>query len=266
MAHATPIQTQSNRPLGLMAALPQELQAVLDAMPDEQAQVLAGRRFWRGHWAGHEVVAVVSGIGKVAAATTATLLLQHFGVCGVVFCGVAGGLGPGVRVGDVVVPTTLLQHDMNAAPLFPTYQLPGYGTDQLGAHAPWQQGLLAAAQTVLAQLPQRLGAEAVERFQLTHARAHPGLLISGDRFVSTAAEAAALRTALPTALAVEMEGAAVAQVCHDFAAPFAALRTISDRADEHASTDFTQFVNAVASHYSADILATWLACQTPPLS
>ena len=68
---------------------------------------------------------------------------------------------------------------------------------------------------------------------------HEGLVISGDRFVSTAAESDALRAALPDALAVEMEGAALAQVCADFGRPFAVLRTISDRADDSAHVDFT---------------------------
>ena len=83
--------------------------------------------------------------------------------------------------------------------------------------------------------------------------------MSGDRFVSTAAESAALRRALPDALAVEMEGAAVAQVCHDYRVPFAAVRTISDRADDAAHADFLRFVAAVASRYSLAVIDAWLA-------
>ena len=79
-------------------------------------------------------------------------------------------------------------------------------------------------------------------------------MVSGDRFVATTAESAALRAALPDALAVEMEGAAVAQVCHDYAIPFAALRTISDRADDSAHVDFMRFIDQVASRYSAAVL------------
>ena len=78
-------------------------------------------------------------------------------------------------------------------------------------------------------------------------RLHQGLVISGDRFVATADESAALRAALPDALAVEMEGAAVAQVCADFGLPLAVLRVISDRADDSAHVDFLRFTDEVAS-------------------
>ena len=86
---------------------------------------------------------------------------------------------------------------------------------------------------------------------------HRGLVISGDRFVSAAAECSALRQVLPDALAVEMEGAALAQVCHDLGLPFAVLRTISDRADDSAHVDFTQFIQG-AAQASAAIVGRWL--------
>jgi adenosylhomocysteine nucleosidase len=240
--------------LGLMAALPQELQAVLDQMPDEHRETVAGRVFWPGHLQGCEVVAVVSGIGKVAAATTATVLLQRYGVDGIVFTGVAGGLGDGVAVGDVVVASTLLQHDMDASPLFPRHVVPGHGADRWATHAPWTQVLTDAAADVLGALEQHIGAEAMVRHGLLRPRAHQGLVISGDRFVCTSAESQALRQTLPDALAVEMEGAAVAQVCADFGVPFAAVRTISDRADDDAHRDFVTFVQDVASRYSAHMV------------
>ena len=102
-----------------------------------------------------------------------------------------------------------------------------------------------------------LGADAVAEFDLQAPRVHRGLIASGDRFVATSAESAALRAALPEALAVEMEGAAVAQVCRDFNVPFAALRTISDRADDAAHVDFMRFIDQVASRYSAAILQAY---------
>ena len=90
-------------------------------------------------------------------------------------------------------------------------------------------------------------------------RVHQGVLIAGDRFVATAAESQALRDALPAALAVDMESAAVAQVCHDFGIPFAAMRTVSDRADDSAHVDFNRFIAEVASVYTREILGTWLS-------
>ena len=78
--------------LALISALPEELQAVLDLLPDEQRTTLAGRAFWQGHLHGQAVVAVLSGIGKVAAATTTALLIERFQASRVVMTGVAGGL------------------------------------------------------------------------------------------------------------------------------------------------------------------------------
>ena len=237
-----------------MAAMPQELQAVLDLMPGEHRETVAGRTFWPGHLGGCEVVAVVSGIGKVAAATTATLLLQRFGVDGLLFTGVAGGLGADVKVGDMVVAQRFVQHDMDASPLFPRHEVPGYGQALFATHPGWTHALARASQHTLDQLATWLSPDTVAAFHLQGARVHQGLIASGDRFVATSAESTALRHSLPDALAVEMEGAAVAQVCHDFGVPFAAVRTVSDRADDSAHVDFGRFVADVASRYSAQVV------------
>jgi adenosylhomocysteine nucleosidase len=89
-------------------------------------------------------------------------------------------------------------------------------------------------------------------------KVHAGLVLSGDRFVSTSPESKALQQRLPKALAVEMEGAAVAQVCFDYGVPFGAVRTISDRADDSATHDFSRFIEEVAGRYSLALLGTWL--------
>lgn len=245
--------------IGIMSAMHEELAAVLAALPDEHRECVAGRDFWVGHWHGHTVVAVLSRIGKVAAATTATVLLERFKVDTLVFTGVAGGLGQSVQVGDVVLATDLLQHDMDASPLFARYEVPLYGRSRFAADADLSAELAAAARQVLANVEQHLGRETVSQFRLNCPQVHQGLVISGDRFVSSAAESQALLVALPNALAVEMEGAAVAQVCHDYAVPFAAVRTVSDRADDEAHTDFNRFIKEVASRYSLAILSQWLA-------
>ena len=249
--------------IGIMSAMHEELAAVLAAMPDEQRVTVAGRDFWVGHWQGHSVVAVLSRIGKVAAATTATVLLERFGVDALVFTGVAGGLGSEVRVGDVVVADGLLQHDMDASPLFPRHEVPLYGRARFEADANLAVQLAQASEQVLAEAALHLGTSTLAEFQLNSPRVHRGLIFSGDRFVSTSAESHALRQALPEALAVEMEGAAVAQVCHDYGVPFAAVRTISDRADDAAHTDFQRFIREVASRYSLAILSQWLTCRKP---
>lgn len=238
----------------IVSALHEELAAVLDLMPDERQQVVGGRTFWRGHLHGHEVVAVLSGIGKVAAATTATALIERFGVQRIVFTGVAGGLGEGVQVGDVVVAQRFLQHDMDASPIFPRHEVPGYGRATFEADATLTAQLARASERVLRALPSQLDPDVLKTFGLQTPRCHQGLLISGDHFVSTTTESRALREALPEALAVEMEGAAFAQVCHDYGVPLAVVRTISDRADDTAHVDFPRFLREVASRYSSAII------------
>jgi len=245
--------------IAIISAVHEELAEILALMPDEQRTVAAGREFWRGHLQGHEVLAVLSGIGKVAAATTATLLIDHFKVRRIVFTGVAGGLADGVRVGDVVLADALLQHDMDASPLFPRHEVPLYGCSEFSTDAFLSAGLAQAARRVLAEVSAHVGDEAVTTFGLHAPRLHTGLIASGDRFVSTTAECRALQQALPQALAVEMEGAAVAQVCADYAVPFAAIRTISDRADDSAHVDFPAFVERIASRYALHLVSRALA-------
>ncbi len=238
----------------IVSALRDELAVVLKRLPDEHKSEVAGREFWRGHWHGFEVVATLSGIGKVAAATTATLLIERFKVDHVLFTGVAGALAQGVRVGDLVLADELLQHDIDAAPLFPRYEVPGTGLSRLPTDLALSATLRRAAQATLADLPRWLEPAVRQEFGLHSPSLHQGLLISGDRFISTSAECKALRQALPDALAVEMEGAAFAQVCRDFGVPLAVLRTISDNADDAAHLDFPRFLRDVASHYSASVL------------
>lgn len=232
--------------LAIVSAMHEELAAVLALMPDEHKQLAAGREFWVGHLHGQPVVAVLSRIGKVAAATTAAVLIERFGVSRIVFTGVAGGLAVGVNVGDIVVADGFLQHDLDVSPIFPKYQVPLYGTDRFAPDPVLSDRLVQAA-----------------RLALPGVRAHRGLVVSGDRFVSTTAESRALQLALPQALAVEMEGAAIAQVCHDYGVPFAAVRTVSDRADDAAHGDFTRFLQEVASRYSAAIVAAFMRGPQP---
>ena len=227
--------------IAIVSAMHEELAAVLALMPDEQRQRVAGRDFWSGHLHGREVVAVLSRIGKVAAATTATALIERFAVDSIVFTGVAGGLAPGVDVGHVVVADSFLQHDLDASPIFPRYEVPLYGTARFATDT---------------ELSARV-ADAAGR-ALPDTVLHRGLVVSGDRFVATSGESRALQAALPEALAVEMEGAAIAQVCHDYGVPFAAVRTISDRADDEAHGDFLRFIREVASRHSAAVVEALL--------
>ena len=236
----------------ILSALPEEQGPLVQRLARPQRLTHAGRAFWRGELHGRPVVLALSGIGKVAAATTATALIERFGAARIVLTGVAGGVGDGVNVGDVVVARDYLQHDMDASPLFPRWELPGYARTRLVCDLVLSALLLEAASACVA------GAEGPSGLDSPVHRVHHGLVASGDRFVSTALESGRLRGALCEAghevLAVEMEGAAVAQVCLDYGLPFAAVRTISDRADDAAHGDFALFVRTVASRYAEDMV------------
>jgi adenosylhomocysteine nucleosidase len=241
--------------IAIVSAMAQELHGLQQGLADARCVQRAGREFWLGRLGAQDVVLVLSGIGKVAAATTATLLLAGgFEVDRIVFTGVAGGLGP-ARVGDIVVADGLVQHDMDASPLFPRYEVPLYGQARFAADA----GLSAALQAAAASALAALHLDHLADFGVAEPQLRRGLVLSGDRFVSSASEAAALQQAFPAALAVEMEGAAVAQVCHDFGVPFAVLRCISDRADDSAHIDFQRFIDEVASRCTVAILSAFTA-------
>lgn len=250
--------------LALVSAMDAELRALLASLPQARCVRRADREFWLGTQAGREVVLVRSRIGKVAAATTAAVLLEHFDCSALLFTGVAGGLGAGVAIGDMVVADALRQHDMDASPIFPRWEVPLYGTDRFEADAALSAQLHAACTAVLADIAAGRCAE-LSSAQLQACgvaqppRAHRGLVLSGDRFVSSAPEARALQAEHPDALAVEMEGAAVAQVCRDFGIPCAVMRTVSDRADDSAHVDFNRFIEDVASRYTHAVVAALLA-------
>ena len=245
--------------IALVSAMHEELAAVLARMPDEQKTMVAGREFWVGHWQGHEVVAVLSRIGKVAAATTATTLIERFGVRRMVFTGVAGGLAPQVNVGDVVVAREFIQHDMDASPLFPRHEVPLTGITRFAADPFLSDALAQAAPLALQDMSASLPKSEWLNLDLPNAQVHQGLIASGDRFVSKTDESQALQRELPDALAVEMECAAMAQVCHDYGVPMAAVRTISDRADDAAHVDFPRFIQSIASRYSVAVLGRLLS-------
>jgi adenosylhomocysteine nucleosidase len=240
-------------PVAVLSALAQEQQGLIAQLDQPECVRYAGRDFWCGRLLGQRVVLALSRVGKVAAATTAAALIERFGCTRIVFTGVAGGVGNGVQVGDVVVGTSYVQHDMDASPLFPRFEVPLTEMSIFPANTQLAEELVQACRVAM------LGFSNAPH---QAAKVHEGLIASGDRFVNGAQEVVALVAALHAAghqpLAVEMEGAAVAQVCHDHGVAFVAIRTISDRADDTAHLDFIQFVNEVASVVAQRIVHTWL--------
>jgi adenosylhomocysteine nucleosidase len=233
--------------LGIISALAEEQQGLIEAMQSPAKLIHGMREYTAGQLWEIDAVCVLSRIGKVAAAMTASILVEKFGVTHIVFTGVAGSGDINVRVGDVVVAETLVQHDMDASPLFPRFHIPLTGQSHIATDRELTHRLATAAHGYL----QNEG---------SGAQLHRGLIASGDQFINERNQVGALKDALPELLAVEMEGAAVAQVCFELGIPFSVIRTISDNANEDAAVDFMQFVQTVASRYAFGILKNF--CQT----
>jgi adenosylhomocysteine nucleosidase len=241
--------------LGIISALHEEQQGLVEALEGPYKLIHGMREYVGGTLWEIDAVCVLSRIGKVAAAMTATTLVEKFGVTHILFTGVAGAGHAGVRVGDIVVAESLVQHDMDASPLFPRYEVPLTGL----AHFPTDRMMAtrladAAARFLAGELIETIDAGERAVFALDAPRLHRGLIGSGDRFVTERAHIHALGKALPGLLAVEMEGAAVAQVCFELGVPYGVLRTISDNANENAATDFMRFVKSVAARYAFNIV------------
>jgi adenosylhomocysteine nucleosidase len=237
--------------LGIISALHEEQQGLVQAMQGAATAVHGMRAFTAGQLWGIDAVCVLSRIGKVAAAMTATMLVEKFGVTHILFTGVAGAGDTSIRVGDIVVAESLVQYDMDASPLFPRFEVPLTGQSHFLSDVHLSDMVTkVAADFIERDLADAITPAARSDFRLVAPRVHRGLVGSGDQFISSATHLQTLSTALPGLLAVEMEGAAVAQVCFELGVPFAVIRTISDNANENAATDFMEFVKSVAAQYA----------------
>jgi adenosylhomocysteine nucleosidase len=213
---------------------------------------VAGWAFRHGRLDDVPLVAVEAGIGKVNAAMVTSLLADRFGCAGLVFAGVAGGLAPSAQVGDVVIATSAIQHDYGAivADRLVRYQpgaFPLPGTDQTHGyrlHQTLHDRLIALADTLsLPPVSQRGGARPT---------IHLGAILTGDQFLNCPVTRDRLH-GQTGALAVEMEGAAMAQVAERFGLPWAVIRIVSDLAGEDSHLDFSAFIRDAAAS-SAEIV------------
>ena len=244
--------------LGIISALHEEQQGLVEAMEGPATASHGMRDYTLGKVAGIDAVCVLSRIGKVAAAMTATVLVEKYGVTHILFTGVAGAGDKGVKVGDLVVGEHLVQYDMDASPLFPRFQVPLTGQSHFASDLHLSQRLSEAAERFIdTGFDNVIDVAEKEEFKLSRPRVHRGLIGSGDRFVHAAAHLEGISAGLPGLLAVEMEGAAVAQVCFELGVPFAVIRTISDNANEKAATDFMRFVKSVAARYAFHIVTSF---------
>lgn len=234
--------------------MPEEIQCLVTHLKKSKTYEIGKRHYHQGQLYGQPTVVVFSRWGKVAAATTATTLIQEFGVRQVLFTGVAGGIDKQLKIGDVVIGDRLFQHDMDARPLMPKFEIPllslRYFTSDTTLRAQAEQ----AVHTFFADFSNAIPEAERTAFGLTSPKVITGAVASGDAFVATREDRERLRRELPELACVEMEGGAMAQVCYEFDVPFVVIRTISDTADEHAAVNFPRFVKKVAQRYTEGII------------
>jgi adenosylhomocysteine nucleosidase len=240
-----------DRPVLIMSALAGELGLLSAAMAGDDETLAGGHTFRTGTIGEREVVVTSAGVGKVNAAMVATLAIDHFAPREVVFTGVAGGVDPMLRIGDVVVADHVLQHDAGVlrADGFEVYQaghVPFFNpSDDLGYRP--SPGLLDRARSAVAdvQMSPVLGRVPAVVF---------GTVTTGDQFIESENERRRLHETLG-ALVVEMEGAAVAQVACHFGVDHLVIRAVSDRVGVDSAVDFARFLDEVAVNSSRVVLA-----------
>ena len=241
--------------IAVLASMEHEIREIENRLLTPEQRDVGGRRCVLGDMAGHHVITSTSGYGKVAAAATVTTVLDAFAPDAVIFGGVAGGIGPGIEIGDVVVANRLVQHDFDASPIFERFVIPSLGVSELNTDPRLTAALYDAATAYIAgPFRREMDLHQLPQFDPNQTKVHTGLIASGDRFVHHVAQARTLLGDLPEVLAVEMEGAAVAQVCLERGIPYAVFRSVSDRADQHADVDFLAFIATVAAPITAGVL------------
>jgi len=247
--------------LGIVGAMPQEIDAIRECLHDPVIHHIGNREYYEGTLFGKEVVVVFSRWGKVAAASTATLLIERFNTDVIVFTGVAGAAATDLEIGDIIIADNLIQHDIDASTtdMFRRFEVPLLGVSHFPANVRLS---LLARDAVETYISSAIFQEEILPFLGAFRNGNPairlGTIGSGDQFISSAAKLAELREAIPGLQCVEMEGAAVAQVCFEYEIPCVVFRAISDKANHAAPVDFIKFITSIASHYSLGFVKHFL--------
>lgn len=206
-----------HRPIAILGAMDAEIEKLLPEIQQRQIHEVSANTYYTGTIKGRSVVVARSGVGKVNAAITAYVLINHFNADSIIFTGIAGAADNTLNVADVVVSSALVQHDVDLTAFgAPKGQLSGY------------DNRLFAADKTLVELAVKAANEVVGE-----ERVHEGIIATGDQFIADKAVVKMLQDEFE-AMAVEMEGAAVAQVTDMFEIPLVVIRTISDKADGSA--------------------------------
>ncbi|AIQ41125.1 5'-methylthioadenosine/adenosylhomocysteine nucleosidase [Paenibacillus sp. FSL R5-0912] len=218
--------------LGLLGAMDEEIILLLEEMKNRETTVKAGITFHSGSVFGKPAVLCKSGVGKVNAAVTTQILLDSFGVSRVLFTGVAGAVHPDLNIGDIVISSQCIQHDMDVTAL-------GYARGVI----PYQETSSFPADPRLVKLAEQACRE-------LNQKSVTGIVLSGDQFIASKDTVTVLREQLDGACA-EMEGAAVAQVCNMNGTPFVIIRSMSDKADGSAHVNYREFTVTAAERSHA---------------
>jgi len=222
--------------VGIIGAMEEEVELLLIQISNTNFEVIAGIRFIYGEWHGKRVILCKCGVGKVNAAVCTQLLIQHFRADCIIFTGVAGALDPRLDIGDIVISTDCVQHDMDVTALgFPMTTIP-FAEQSIFPADPW-----------LINIANELGE------QMYPGQIYLGTILSGDQFIANRTKVIELYNHF-NGICVEMEGAAVGQVCCMNQIPFIIFRSISDKADGSAHINFSEF-SRVASHRSSSLVA-----------
>ena len=210
--------------IGIIGAMEQEVSQIVEAMTDATVSEIAGMRFNKGKFCKKDVIVVKSGIGKVNAAICAEILVACFNVNKIINTGIAGSLKNEINIGDVVLSTDAIQHDMDVTNF-------GYAKGQI----PGMKVSTFVADEELANI-----AEAACHKACPDIAVFKGRVVSGDKFVSDKATKNEISENFQ-AYCTEMEGAAIAHAAYLNNVPFLIIRAISDKADDSASMDYNEF-------------------------
>lgn len=238
--------------IAIISAMQEEIQALLNKLQNVTTVEKGMRTYYIGTLFNKNVVLVFSRWGKVASAATTTQLINDFELDEIIFTGVAGAISNNLNIGDVVIGKNLFQHDLNASPFYKKFEIPIIKKLFLETKNP--DKLITATTFFLENYNNYVNLNDAKSFDITKPKLVFGDIASGDQFISSLKKIAKLNKQIPTAICVEMEGAAVAQICYEYNMPFSIIRIISDKANDNATIDFSKFSNTIASNYALGIL------------
>ncbi len=248
--------------IGIIGAIQEEIKLLMEEIEILSEETIGMRTYYKGNLFGKQVILVYSRCGKVAAASTVTTLIEHFGVDLVLFTGVAGGGNKERKIGDIVVAGRLVQHDMDSTgiPGAVRFEIPLLKKIYFEV----EPSLLKKAEEsanhyINNQMEKEADLNLLKEFDITIPKVVVGTIASGDQFISDKNKIDTLYSQIEDLQCVEMEGAAVAQVCYEYGVNFVVFRVISDNADENAHYNIKRFLEKTAGYFTKGIIKQFIS-------